>query len=169
MPRRRAKSWPLTQRRGQGWLPTCAKLDTVNAHIVGDPPLLLLFDGDCGICTATAHWLERRVAPDQLRPLALTLAGDDPRTSDAVLGRDLAATLQVVRPDGSVVTGAAAVLAAGRLVPRWGTVARLADHRLGRALLEPLYRAVARNRHRIGRALGLPSTCAVPGRSAGPG
>ena len=140
----------------------------MTTHVIGAPPLALLFDGDCGLCAATARWLDRRVAPDLLWILALDGAASDPRLDGALRGRDLAASLHVVRPDGSVATGAAAVLAVGRLVPAWGIAARVMDHRAGRAVLEPAYRIVARNRHRIGRALGLPSACAVPGRPASP-
>ena len=140
----------------------------MNTHVIDNPPLVMLFDGDCGLCTSTARWLERRVGADRLRTLPLDHATADTRLRDAVRGRDLASSLHVVRPDGTVVTGAAAVLAAGRLVPRWGIAARLMDHRVGHAVLEPAYRLVARNRHRIGRALGLPSTCVIPGGSAAP-
>lgn len=128
----------------------------------------MLYDGDCGLCSATARWLERRVGSDRLRTLALDHATSDERLRGAVGARDLTASLHVVRPDGSVATGAAAVIAVGRLVPGWGIAARLMDHRAGRAILEPAYRVVARNRHRIGRALGLPSACAVPGGPAAP-
>ncbi|HYO42108.1 MAG TPA: DUF393 domain-containing protein [Candidatus Limnocylindrales bacterium] len=137
----------------------------MNAHVPA-PPLIVLFDGDCGLCAASARWIERRVDAVRLEARPLGAATTDPRVGDAVRGLDLASSLHVVRPDGSVRTGAAAVLEAGRLVPRWGIVARLLDHRAGRLALEPGYRLVARNRHRIGRALGLPSACALPGGGA---
>ena len=149
-----------------GWLTfrdAGAKLDTMNAHVTSEPPYTVLFDADCGLCVATAGWLRARVPAGRLRTLPLGEAHLDARLSDAVRGRDLDSALHVVRPDGSVRTGAAAVLAAGRLVPRWGTAARAMDHRVGHALLEPIYRLVAQNRVRIGRALGLPATCAVVG------
>ena len=126
-------------------------------------PSTLLYDGDCGLCTASAAWLARRAPAGELRVLPLASAAADPAIAPLVVGRDLARTLHVVTADGEVVTGAHAVLTVARIVPRWGAVARLGDHRVGRALLEPAYRMVAANRHRIGRAVGLPSTCAVPG------
>jgi predicted DCC family thiol-disulfide oxidoreductase YuxK len=125
-------------------------------------PTSLLFDPDCGLCVATAGWLAQRVSSDRLRLLPLTEAPRDPDLAARVARRPLAKTLHVVGPDGRVVTGARAVLTAGRLVPRWSVLARLADHRLGHAALEPVYRLVSRRRHQIGRLLGLPATCEVP-------
>ena len=125
-------------------------------------PATLLYDGDCGLCTACAAWLARRAPRERLRTLPLACAAADPTLAFLVAGRDLGRTLHVVAGDGQVVTGARAVLAAARTVPRWGAVARLGDHRVGRALLEPAYRIVAANRQPIGRAIGLSSACAVP-------
>jgi predicted DCC family thiol-disulfide oxidoreductase YuxK len=128
-------------------------------------PTSLLYDPDCGICTATAAWLARRVAPERLRLVALTEAPSDRDLAEAVAGRALVESLHAVRPDGSVVTGARAALATVRLVPRWNLLAILLDHRLGNAILEPLYRLIARRRHRIGRLLGLSASCEVPRRA----
>src|SRR5262245_19687426 len=122
-----------------------------------------LFDPDCGICVAAAAWLQARVPADRLRLVPLTAAAADPRVRHLVAGRQLADTLHVVTPDGRVVTGARAVLAAGRLVPGWRVVARLWDNPIGAAVLEPVYREIARKRRRLGRALGLAAECVVPG------
>ena len=119
----------------------------------------LLYDGDCGLCVATAQWLADRVPAARLGLLALQQVGAEPVLERAVAGRDLAATIHFVRADGQVLTGARAVLAAGRLVPRWRYLAIAADHRLGYILLEPLYRQVASHRRRIGRLIGLPASC----------
>lgn len=122
----------------------------------------LLYDGDCGICSATARWLASRTRPAVLRLEPLTRADQLEGLRDLVTGRDLRSSIHFVRDDGRVLTGARAVLAAGRLVPRWRWLAIGADHRLGVALLEPLYRLIATHRHRIGRALGLSDACANP-------
>jgi predicted DCC family thiol-disulfide oxidoreductase YuxK len=122
----------------------------------------MLYDGDCGLCSAAAGWLGRRAPVARLRILPLADAAADATLAPLVAGRDLASTLHLVTADSRVVTGARAVLAAGRTVPRWGKVARLADHRAGHAILEPVYRLVAANRHRIGKRLGVESACAVP-------
>jgi predicted DCC family thiol-disulfide oxidoreductase YuxK len=127
-------------------------------------PTALLYDPDCGICVATAGWLRGRVPANRLRLLPLTDAPADPDVGELVAGRQLGQSLHAVLPDGSVAYGARAVLAAGRRVPRWAILARLADHRVGYALLEPLYQLIARRRHRIGRLLGLPASCPVARR-----
>lgn len=135
------------------------------AHVMSGSstrPGTLLYDEDCGVCVASVAWLARRVAPRYLRLLPLSAGPADPIVGAAVEGRDLAAALHIVAPDGRVFAGAAAVLAAGRLVPRWRLLARVLDHRIGRALLEPAYRWVAANRRGIGRRLGLPASCPMP-------
>jgi predicted DCC family thiol-disulfide oxidoreductase YuxK len=124
-------------------------------------PATLLIDGDCGVCRATGDWLARRLPPARLRIVELGNAVADVSIAPLVAGRPLAGTLHLVRPDGSVVTGAAAVLASGRMVPGWRWLAAAFDHRPGRALLEPAYRAVARHRTRISRLLGLPAACSI--------
>ncbi len=125
----------------------------------------LLYDQDCGICVATAAWLADRAAPDRLGLLALAQVASDPRIEALVTGRDLTSRVHFVRSDGTVLTGARAILAAGRLIPRWRFVAVLYDHPLGHRLLEPVYDEIAAHRGRIGRALGLPAACALPPRS----
>jgi predicted DCC family thiol-disulfide oxidoreductase YuxK len=124
----------------------------------------LLYDQDCGICRATAAWLATRVSPKRLGLMSIAEAEADPRIGAVVRGRPLAATIHFVRSDDLVLTGARAVLAAGRLVPRWRLVAIALDHNLCHSLSEPLYRLVAANRRRIGRALGLPVACPLPAR-----
>ena len=119
------------------------------------PPTTMLYDADCGLCTAAAAWLMRRARAGELqaKPLqGVTLPGHT----------DLTQTLHVVMPDATVRTGARAVFAAARTVPRWGAIARLADNRIGAALLEPAYRWIARHRRGIGRRLGIKQVCAVP-------
>jgi predicted DCC family thiol-disulfide oxidoreductase YuxK len=125
----------------------------------------LLYDADCGLCIATATWLERVVPASRLGLLALQDVESDPRLAAAVEGRSLADRVHFVRADGAVLTGASAVLAAGRLVPVLGPYAALLDRPLGQRLLEPLYDEIASHRRLIGRLLGLPDECPLPTRS----
>jgi predicted DCC family thiol-disulfide oxidoreductase YuxK len=76
----------------------------------------------------------------------------------------LTTTIHFVRADDSILTGARAVLAAVRLVPRWRFMAIALDNAVGHAFLEPLYRQIAAHRRRIGRMLGLPVACPLPPR-----
>jgi predicted DCC family thiol-disulfide oxidoreductase YuxK len=121
----------------------------------------LLIDGDCGLCRAAGDWLAARVDEGHLRVVELQTVNADPALQQLVAGRDLAAAVHLVRADGTVARGATAVIGAGRRVPALGALAALYDHPLGHALWEPAYRMVARHRHRIGRALGLPVACAT--------
>jgi predicted DCC family thiol-disulfide oxidoreductase YuxK len=134
----------------------------MKVHVV-HRPVVVLFDPDCGLCVAGIGWLRERVRGDRVLALPLTAVDEDPRLSQLLAGRDLSAAIHAVLPDDRVRTGAAAVLTAGRAVPRWGVLARLYDNTAGRALLEPAYRLVAANRTRIARALGIGRRCAVPG------
>jgi predicted DCC family thiol-disulfide oxidoreductase YuxK len=124
----------------------------------------LLYDSDCGICLALAGFLARRVVPSRLGLVPLTEAATVPRVGRLVEGRPLATTIHFVRGDDTILTGARAVLAAVRLVPRWRYLAIALDNRAGHAVLEPLYRQIAAHRRRIGRLLGLPVACPLPPR-----
>jgi predicted DCC family thiol-disulfide oxidoreductase YuxK len=125
-------------------------------------PATLLYDPECGLCRATAAWLGRRVPASALRLMALTDASNDPGLADKVMGRDLMAMLHLVDRDGTVATGARAVLAAGRLVPRWRLLAAAFDHRPGLIVLDRVYRWIAGHRRQVSRLLRLPSSCPVP-------
>ncbi len=132
----------------------------MKSHVVRRP-IVVLFDPDCGLCTAGIGWLRRRAAADRVIAVPCTDIEADPRLSQLLDGHDLGATIHAVMPDDRVLTGAAAVIAAGRAVPGWGVLAILYDNRAGHALLEPAYRLVAAHRTRIGRALGIERGCAV--------
>ena len=124
----------------------------------------LVYDADCGLCIATATWLAGLVPSDRLGLVPLQQVDANPGIAVLLEGRSLAEQLHFVRADDSVLTGAAAALAAGRLIPVLGAYATLLDNAIGRALLEPLYRAIASHRRRIGRLLGLPVECPLPTR-----
>jgi predicted DCC family thiol-disulfide oxidoreductase YuxK len=125
----------------------------------------LLYDADCGLCIATATWLEAQVPPSRLGLLALQQVDLQPRIAALVQGRDLSQSLHFVGADGEVLTGARAALAAGRMLPMVGWYAALLDRPLGHRLLEPVYREITTHRRRIARLLGLPATCPLPVRS----
>ncbi|HUQ43765.1 MAG TPA: DCC1-like thiol-disulfide oxidoreductase family protein [Candidatus Limnocylindria bacterium] len=125
----------------------------------------LLYDADCGLCIATATRLGQLVPSERLGLLALQQVGSEPALAAAVEERDLTETLHFVRSDGTVLTGARAALAAGRLMPVMGWYAALLDQPVGHAVLEPLYRQIAAHRRRIGGLLGLPESCPLPDRT----
>ena len=143
---------------------TCENMLPMGITLPMDRTGYLLYDSDCGICLAMAGFLAKRVTKDRLGLLALTEAGTVPRVGRLVDGRPLATTVHFVRGDDTILTGARAALAAGRLVPRWRFLAIVLDNRAGHAILEPIYRQVATHRRRIGRLLGLPVECPLPPR-----
>lgn len=148
----------ITLLRGHGRLRTAAV----------DRSGYLLYDSDCGICLATAGWLAKRVVPRRLGLLAISDADTEPRIGRLVRGRPLATTIHFVRADDTILTGARAILAAVRLVPRWRFLAIFLDNPIGHASLEPLYRQIAAHRRRIGRVFGLPGSCPLPPRKQEP-
>ena len=121
----------------------------------------LLFDGDCGLCVATAGWLAARAPAASLRMLELQRVAEEPEVAAAVEGRDLAGALHLVGAAGEVRVGADAVIGAARIAPGWGIAARVYDHPIGHALWEPAYRLIAGNRRRIGRRLGIADACRI--------
>lgn len=118
---------------------------------------LLIFDGDCGFCTTSARWGQRRlglehVEPWQfldLEPLGLTAA-------------QCSAAVQWVAADGTTVAAERAVIAslrhAGGL---WAQLGRLLALPGIRPLAAVAYRLVARNRHRLP---GATPACELPRR-----
>ena len=130
----------------------------------------LLYDADCGLCVATATWLEARVPAGSPRtapaPAGRLGCRASPRSSRAATSPSSCTSSG---PTATVLAGARAALAVGRLVPILGLYAALLDRPLGHRLLEPLYREIASHRRRIGRLLGLPAECPLPTRTAGTG
>jgi predicted DCC family thiol-disulfide oxidoreductase YuxK len=134
--------------------------------IEGGVRLVVLYDRDCGLCTATARTLRRWDRHERLELLPLQTAAASGRPALVAAARDLplSAALHVVDEDrGSVQAGgdaALAILAAlpgGRLARTLGAIPPL------RWIVALGYGLVARNRHRIGRWLRLEGpACDLP-------
>lgn len=115
--------------------------------------LTVLYDADCALCSASASLLrrlDRGTAPRVcLLPLQAArldpVAGDDPsRLDEAIHVRDV---------DGTWLRGGDAILRIAEALPALRLVARVGRTPLVHPLVEPLYRAVAGHRHRLGRML----------------
>ncbi|GAB3112313.1 hypothetical protein GCM10027055_14980 [Janibacter alkaliphilus] len=126
---------------------------------------VLVFDGDCGMCTRAASLVERRFRPE---PERFDVAPSQALDLDA-LGLTQAEcdeALQWVATDGSIASGHAAVARMLRASYPWARP-------LGALLTAPVldrvaalaYRWVARNRHIFPG--GTPA-CAVPGSTTDP-
>lgn len=107
---------------------------------------MFLYDGDCGFCTACVRVLERWV-PTSAEVIPWQ------RADLAALGVDVAAAeaaVQWVGRDCSIASGPSAI--ARFLVDSssgWRPVGRLLDLPPVSRLAWPVYRLVARNRHRL--------------------
>jgi len=108
---------------------------------------VLIYDGDCGFCTTSARWIQRRL-PADVAVVAWQSLDDLPAWGLTVDDVNVAAWW--VEPPGSPLGGHLAIGAALRRGRRlWPLV--------GRALLAPplrwiggpVYRWVARNRYRL--------------------
>lgn len=125
---------------------------------MGTPPVLV-YDGDCAFCTSSVRWIERHLHPRctttpwQFADLA-ALGVTRERAEHEVLW---------VTPYGAAYGGSQAVakiLLATRGL--WWLAGALLMLPPGRWVAPPLYRLVARNRHRMPG--GTPA-CAVPASS----
>lgn len=107
---------------------------------------LLIYDGDCGFCTATAGWIERRL-PDgaQVSPWQALNIADFDLTED-----DVSTAAYWVDPGGRAHRGedgiALSLVAAGGF---WGLLGRLMRKSPFRQMARVLYPIIARNRHRL--------------------
>jgi predicted DCC family thiol-disulfide oxidoreductase YuxK len=141
-----------------------ASSDPVRRRAVGaSPRLVVLYDRDCGLCTASARLLRRWDRHDRLDLVPLQDVGPaEPSArgrrdvAELVAGRPLSSALHVVDPaSGRVASGGDGVLEivsrlpGGRFFSAPGRIPPV------RGLIGVGYDVVARNRHRIGRWLRL--------------
>ena len=127
--------------------------------------LTVLYDADCGLCSVSASVLRRvdRGRERRLSLVPLRVARLDPQTT--LTEADLTESLRVRAPDGGWHAGGEAVLRIAEALPALRPLAVLGRLPLLRPLVEPAYRLVARNRHRISallRSLFRISRCGLP-------
>lgn len=132
--------------------------------------MVVLYDGDCGLCTAAARWVTRAARPGQ--PVH-TRASQDPGVALDYpdLGPAVTARTVVVIPGGGPeqgqrLTGARAVAAVLDELQRYRLAARLMTWPPTAPVAELGYRLVARHRHRLGPLLGLGHACELPVETA---
>jgi predicted DCC family thiol-disulfide oxidoreductase YuxK len=127
--------------------------------------LTVLFDADCGLCSACAARLRCLDRSRRLRLIPLqeaSMAGDV--TASLAARVDLSAALTVVDAGGQVTAGGEAMLRIAEHLPGLAWLAWLGRRRLVRPFVEPVYALVARHRTRIGRLLGTVA-CRLPPRA----
>lgn len=108
--------------------------------------MLLIFDGDCGFCTTTAGWIERRL-PDEVRVAPWQILELD---EHGLTEHDVTTAAWWVDEDGGLHRGHVAIgrslVAAGG---GWALLGRSILLPPGRWLARPVYALVARYRHRM--------------------
>ena len=124
------------------------------------PVPAVLYDGDCGFCTWTVDKIAARVEPGAIEIVPL----QSPRADELLGGRvdeeTKWASWHLVEPGGALYSGGDAVPRVLRHV-RGGVLAGRLAARFPR-VTSGLYRAVARNRDRLGRVVRA-DRCRVPG------
>jgi predicted DCC family thiol-disulfide oxidoreductase YuxK len=121
-------------------------------------PAVLIYDGDCAMCRASALWLMRRALGGGARDVEILPCRSADRRARFPQVDEAAclAAMQLVLPDGRVLSGADAVPELLRRIPRWRWLARLFELPGMAPLARRVYAWVARNRMRL--------SCRLPGR-----
>jgi predicted DCC family thiol-disulfide oxidoreductase YuxK len=125
-----------------------------------DTNLIMIYDGECGICQALRRWAEARDTARRMRFVPNQTADLD--TLSPGLTRAMAAqTVIAVRSDGRRWHGARAIFEMLRRLPGiWRLIGVIGALPVIRWLAEPFYRIVAHHRARLSRWVGL-AACGV--------
>jgi predicted DCC family thiol-disulfide oxidoreductase YuxK len=116
--------------------------------------LIVCYDGECGVCLAAVERLRNLDGDERLRFVpAQRVTSEFPDFAARIEPGALSSALHVVEPDGRWVSGGEAVLRIAETLPRLRSVARLGRLPVVNRLVEPMYRLVARHRHRLSRLL----------------
>lgn len=119
------------------------------------PPLTLIYDGHCRLCQHGSARLQRLARPGSIHRIDFRQPGAlDP--FPAITPQAAEAAMQLITPDGSVLSGAHAAFAALATRPILRPLLWLYRLPIVRPFMEWLYRRVALNRYRI---LGRVQTC----------
>lgn len=126
----------------------------------------VIFDGDCGICTATARWIEAKDTRHSLTVIPYQLA-DLERLSPGLTPQMTAQSVYLVLSGGKRYKEARAVFEILKRLPGiWAGLGWLLANPLFGVLGAPFYRLVAINRTRLSVTFGM-TACAVPSKPAG--
>jgi predicted DCC family thiol-disulfide oxidoreductase YuxK len=119
-------------------------------------PAVLVYDGECALCRASAFWLLRRAMAGGARELELLPCSSPVRRARYPQISDEACltAMQLVLPDGRVLAGADAVPEILRRIPRWRWLAGLFDLPGIRPVARRVYAWIARHRMRLSCGVG---------------
>jgi predicted DCC family thiol-disulfide oxidoreductase YuxK len=123
---------------------------------------LLVYDGDCGFCTASAAWISQRWPDGSTAAAVPSQALDDGELERLGLtGRDVARSAWWVDGDGRLGGHRAVAAALAASDGPWRTAGRLLAVPPLSWIGAAVYRAVARHRHRLP---GATPSCTPAGR-----
>lgn len=111
-------------------------------------PYVVIYDADCGVCTAAIGWLQRQRLREPVRWLLL-----DSEEARRLVPNRPADEMAVVGPNGQVWTGADGAIVSLRLTGHTALV-WLLRFPLVHGLTRIGYRIIARNRARISKLFG---------------
>lgn len=116
-------------------------------------PATLFYDADCGLCRVTAGVVLAWDRRGRLAPVPLQDEASRGPLSD-LSEQERMASWHLILPDGSRRSGGAALAPLFAMLPRGGTLARLAQR--SPAATERLYRLTADNRERLAKLIPSP-------------
>jgi predicted DCC family thiol-disulfide oxidoreductase YuxK len=117
---------------------------------------VLIYDGECAMCRASALWLMRRALSREQLEILPCRSGPRRERYPGITDAACMTAMQVVLPDGRVLSGADAVPELLRRVRGWGWVATVFALPGVRPIARRVYAWVARNRMRISCTLARP-------------
>ena len=120
-------------------------------EVTGGAKAVLIYDGECSMCRASALWLLRRAEAGGARDLEILPCRSPVRRQrfPSITDEDCMQAMQLVLPDGRVLAGADAVPEILLRIPRWSWVARLFDLPRARPFAHRVYAWIAKNRMKI--------------------
>jgi predicted DCC family thiol-disulfide oxidoreductase YuxK len=125
--------------------------------------VMVIYDGDCGICNESRAWAEARDRAERLEFVPFQTA-DLGAISPGLTPEMASRMAYFVRPDGSRHGGARAVFETLKRLPGvWGIIGWIGANPVISGVVEPFYRLFAANRHRVSAWLGL-AVCRIPPR-----
>ena len=125
------------------------------------PGDIVIFDGDCGVCSALKNWAQKLDTAGRLHFVAYQAANLG-EIAPGLAPQMASQALYFVRRDGVRFRGARAIFETLRRLPGvWGVWGAIGSFPPLSLLAEPFYRLFARYRGHVSRQLGL-DLCQLP-------